>query len=116
MSHVRMLRGSSIAFGYELDIRAIADDRFHSGVPGGDVILPFVDAVMTGTASDQRLARNAIVDALGPESLVDAAGVFANFQMMNRVAEGTGIPVPGAAIERESEMVEALGLNSFYKH
>ena len=116
MSHVRMLRGSSITFGYELDIRAITDDRFDSGVPGSNVILPFVDAVMAGTASDQRLARKAIVDALGPDCLVDAAGVFANFQMMNRVAEGTGIPVPGAAIERESEMVEALGLNSFYKH
>ena len=111
-----MLRGSSIAFGYDLDIRAIADDRFDSGVPGGQVILPFVDAVMTGNESGQQSARSAIVDELGPESLVDAAGVYANFQMMNRVAEGTGIPVPGAAIERERQMVEVLGLNSFYKH
>jgi hypothetical protein len=111
-----MLRESSITFGYELDIRAIDDDRFDSGVPGGDVILPFVDAVMAGTESDQRSARNAIVDALGTEALVDAAAVFANFQMMNRVAEGTGIPVPGAAIERDSQMVEVLGLNRFYKH
>ena len=116
MSHVRMLRESSIAFGYDLDIRAIADDGFDSGVPGGDVILPFVDAAMTGTESDRLSAQNAIVDTLDPESLVDAAAVFANFQMMNRVAEGTGIPVPGAAIERESQMVEALGLNRFYKH
>ena len=111
-----MLRESSIAFGYELDIRAIADDRFDSGVHGGGVILPFVDAVMTGSAFEQQSARDAIVAVLGNESLIDAAGVFANFQMMNRVAEGTGIPVPGAAIERESQMVEALGLNSFYKH
>lgn len=111
-----MLRGSSIAFGYDLDIRAIVDDHFDSGVPGGHVILPFVDAAMTGNEPDQQSARSAIVDELGPESLVDAAGVFANFQMMNRVAEGTGIPVPGAAIEREPYMVEVLGLNSFYKH
>ena len=116
MSHVRMLRESSIAFGYELDIRAIADDTFDSGVPGGEVILPFVDAVMTGAEADRQSARDSIVESLGAESLVDAAGVLANFQMMNRVAEGTGIPVPGAAIEREAAMVEALGLDSFYKH
>jgi hypothetical protein len=111
-----MLRGSSIAFGYDLDILAIVDDRVDSGVPGGHAILSFVDAVMTGNESDQESARSAILDEIGPESLVDAAGVFANFQMMNRVAEGTGIPVPAAAIEREARMVEVLGLNSFYRH
>ena len=58
----------------------------------------------------------AIIDRLGQESLVDAAGTYGNFEMMNRVAEGTGIPVPGAAIERESAMVHVLGLNDFYKH
>jgi hypothetical protein len=116
MSHVRMLRESSITFGYDLDIRAIVNDSVGSGIPGGNVILRFVDAVMSGTESDQGAARTAIVDELGPESLVDAAGVFGNFQMMNRVAEGTGIPVPGAAVEREAQMVETLGLNRFYKH
>jgi hypothetical protein len=111
-----MLRESSITFGYDLNIGSIADDSIDSGVPGGNMILRFVDAVMSGTESDQRAARSSIVDELGPESLIDAAGVFGNFQMMNRVAEGTGIPVPGAAIEREAQMVETLGLNSFYKH
>lgn len=111
-----MLRESSIAFGYALDIRAIADDSYESGVPGGDVLLPFVDSVMAGSDEDRRAARAAIVDALGTESLVDAAAVHGNFQMMNRVAEGTGIPTPGASIQREWEMIEALGLNGFHKH
>ena len=111
-----MLRESSLAFGYDIDIRAISNDTFDSGVPGGDVLLPFVDVVMTGTASNMQAARDAIVDRLGEESLVDAAGTYGNFQMMNRVAEGTGIPTPGAAIEREATMVDALGLNDFYKH
>lgn len=111
-----MLRESSIAFGYDLDFRAIADDTVDSGVPGGAALLSFVDSAMTGAPSDRRAAAEAIVEDLGPESLVDAASVFGNFQMMNRVAEGTGIPVPGAAIEREAHMVETLGLNSFYKH
>ena len=111
-----MLRESSIAFGYDLDIRAIADGSFESGVPGGDVLLPFVDAVMTGAPEDRQAARDAVGESLGTDSLVDAAAVYGNFQMMNRVAEGTGIPTAGAAIERETEMVEALGLSNFYKH
>ena len=44
------------------------------------------------------------------EGFVDAAAVFANFEMMNRVAEGTGIPVPRQAIEQEAEMMGVLGL------
>jgi hypothetical protein len=116
MSHVRMLRESAIAFNVDLDIRAVVDDRYDSGVPGGALVLHFVDAVMTGTPSVRESARGAIIDALGTASRVDAAGVFANFQMMNRVAEGTGMPVPGAAIEREADMVESLGLSNFYKH
>ena len=111
-----MLRESSIAFGYDLDIRAISDDSFESGVPGGNVLLPFVDAVMRGNPADRQAAADAVAGALGKQSLVDAAGTHGNFQMMNRVAEGTGIPVPGAAIEREAEMVDALGLNNFFKH
>jgi hypothetical protein len=55
-------------------------------------------------------AQAAIIDILGPESLVDAASVFGNFQMMNRVAEGSGIAIPQQAIDREAEVVTKLHL------
>lgn len=60
-------------------------------------------------------AREAVLNELEPESLVDAAAVFANFEMMNRVAEGTGIPVPPQALEREAEMIKTLGLYNTLK-
>jgi hypothetical protein len=60
-------------------------------------------------------AQAAIIDILGPESLVDAASVFGNFQMMNRVAEGTGISIPAQAIERMRDTIDELGIGSLTK-
>lgn len=109
-----MLRESTIAFGYDFNMAAISDRSVDTGVPGGQVILDLVDAVFAKRRTAE--ARLAVVDNLGAASLVDAVGVYANFAMMNRLAEGTGIPIPGAAIEREADMVETLGLNRFLKH
>jgi hypothetical protein len=110
-----MLSSSAIAYGYDLDIAAIRDPSIPVGVPGGDDLLAFVDAVIEGNSDDLNRSQKAIIDTLGPESLVDASSVFGNFEMMNRVAEGTGIPVPAQAIERMSDTIEELGLNSFLK-
>ena len=108
-----MLRASSSAFGYDVDITAIADSSRNTGVPGGDTLVAFVDAVLGVSGDDPGGARRAVIDELGPESLVDAASVFGNFEMMNRVAEGTGIPVAGAAIARSADLIEELGLARF---
>ncbi len=110
MTHARMLRESAIAYGYDLDLAAVAHTGIPVGIPGGGALLRFVDVVLD--RSDDRLddTQRAIIDELGSESLVDAAAVFGNFEMMNRVAEGSGISIPHQAIERETEMVNALGL------
>lgn len=110
-----MLSSSAIAYGYDLDVAAIGDPSVPIGIPGGQELLFFVDAVMTGTPNDLEGAQSAIINVLGPESLVDAAAVLGNFEMMNRVAEGSGIPVSVQAIERLSDTIEKLGLNSFLK-
>lgn len=110
-----MLRASAIAYEYQIDTRAIADPSINLGVPGSTALIGLVDAVM-GVSGDPGAARRTVIDELGPEALVDAASVFGNFEMMNRVAEATGIPVAGAALERESSMVESLGLHRFLKH
>jgi len=111
-----MLRESAIAYGYEVDLAAISDTSIPIGIPGGNLLLRLVD-VLHGV-SDQALheVRSALIDRLGPEALVDAAAVFGNFQMMNRVAEGTGIPIPQQSIDRESDMVTKLGLLDLMKH
>jgi hypothetical protein len=110
-----MLSSSAIAFGYDLNIAAIRDPSLPTGIPGGSELLRFVDALITNSPDDLVAAQAAIIEVLGPESLVDAASVFGNFEMMNRVAEGSGITVPPQAIERMRGTIDELGLVTFLK-
>jgi hypothetical protein len=108
-----MLRASASAFGYDLDLRSVADPSIPTGIPGGNELLRFVDAVLGGGDADA--ARTAVVDALDGPSLFDAATVLGNFEMMNRVAEGSGIPIPRQSIDRNAETIEMLGIGRFVK-
>lgn len=110
-----MLSSSSEAYGYGLDIAAVADPEVPSGVPGGGHLIAMVDAFLLGATTDQVKARRNLVEELGPAAFVDAAAVFGNFEMMNRIAEGTGIPIARQAIEREAETMRALGLHEILK-
>lgn len=110
-----MLSSSAIAYDYDLDIAAVGDPSIPVGIPGGNELLSFVDAIMFGTPGDLKSAQGAVIRALGPESLVDASSVFGNFEMMNRVAEGSGIPMPAQAIERMKGVIEELELTDFNK-
>ncbi|MEE8456949.1 MAG: hypothetical protein V3S28_02770 [Acidimicrobiia bacterium] len=110
-----MLRVSALAFRYDLNIAAIGDPSLPIGIPGGNALLALVDAAMASSRDDVADTQTAIIDTLGPESLVDAASVFGNFEMMNRVAEGTGISIPAHAIERAKDTIDELGIDSFHK-
>ena len=110
-----MLSSSAIAYDYELNIAAIKDPSIRTGVPGGTQLLHFVDALIARASDDVARAQAAIIDRLNPESLVDAAAVFGNFEMMNRVAEGSGIAVPPQAIERMNGTFNELGMINLLK-
>jgi hypothetical protein len=110
-----MLRASSLAFEYPLEITAVVDPSAPTGIPGGNLLLRLVDAVLVNAEPLPQI-HGEIIDQLGPEALVDAASVFGNFQMMNRVAEASGIPIPAQAIERERELVDLLDIERFIKH
>ena len=110
-----MLRESAQTLGYEVQPESVRDPSVDSGIPGGNLLLRLVDALLTGREPLAPLHQE-IIDVLGPEALVDAAGVFGNFEMMNRVADATGIPVPAARVERERHIVDAFGLHHFMRH
>lgn len=106
-----MLRASVEASGGHLDARAITNPSIDPGIAGGRALVAFVDAFSARQELDLR--RNEVQSALGPAGLVDAAGVIANFEMMNRVAEGTGIPVGKGSLARTESWRAALGLDVF---
>lgn len=78
-------------------------------------MIALVDAFFAGDESQQQTARKAVIDELGPESFFDTATVYGNFEMMNRIAEGTGVGIASQEIERQAAMVEALRLTEVMK-
>ncbi|MDJ0792488.1 MAG: hypothetical protein QNJ71_11385 [Acidimicrobiia bacterium] len=110
-----MLRASSSAFGYDVNVDALVDPSIPTGVPGGTLLLRLVDAVLTESEALDGI-HGEIIGELGPEALVDAASVFGNFEMMNRVAEVSGIPIPQQGIDRNRDLIERLDMERFIKH
>jgi len=109
-----MLRASSSAFEYSVDLDALRDPTIPAGVPGGNLLLRLVDAVLVHTEPLKRV-HDEIIGELGPEALVDAASVFGNFEMMNRVAEVSGIPIPQQGIDRNQDLIDRLDIGRFVK-
>jgi hypothetical protein len=66
-----------------------------------------------GDEASRAAARQGLLDALGPEALVDAAAVVGNFERMTRIADATGIPLdpPVAALTQDIRV--DLGLDDF---
>ena len=111
-----MLRESALAYGYDVNLEAIADPTIPLGIPGGNALLAFVDAATTGSPADVSDAQCEVIEELGAEALVDTAAVFGNFAMMNRIAEGTGIPLARQMEARERDLIATLGIERFKKH
>jgi len=88
------------------------DEVGDTGVADGRVIVDFVDALLRSpTELDD--GRSALVEELGREGLVDVAAVVAQFQVMNRVADATGIPLDGSLEVVAADLQEELGLRRF---
>ncbi len=114
-SHARRLSWSGEELGYDIDIAALGGEDVDLGVPGGKALIDLVDAFFDGAPENQEEARRQVLEELGPESLFDTATVYGNFEMMNRVAEGTGIGIPKQWVERWQWMVDALNLRDVMK-
>lgn len=107
-----MLRASSQAIGEAIDADAVAaDDASAHTVPGGDALIGFVDAVCS--SGDRARARAHLAATLGADAVGEAAAVIANFEMMTRVADGTGARLPADSVERMAGMRARLGLDAF---
>ena len=110
-----MLRASSQTqqLGDELDLSAVIDPSQDSGLPHSTLLIAFVDAVLGKDEAALVAARNALLEEMGPEALVDAAGVIATFMQMVRIADATGIAVDTPVLERTQEDRATLRINDF---
>ena len=107
-----MLSWSSAATGQELDLRGVVDGRTGVGLQHGDALLRFAGAC-GGTDDDElTAARAALVAETDEAFMVDAAAVASNFEMMTRLADGTGAAMPAERLERSAGVIDVMGIGN----
>jgi len=113
--HSYLLRASSKLEGTEVDLSALTANEIKatSGVAHSDVLIAFADAIVA--ANDQVLqhTRHSVLEAMGAEAVVDAAGVVSNFERMVRIADSTGILLDDRMARASQDVREALDLERF---
>ena len=98
--------------GTSVEMAAVAGEAVDSGVAHGDLLLAYADAVMAADAVEIGRAREAVGQALGAEAVAEAAGVIAMFNVVDRVADATGIPIDeGFTREARYAVGEELGMS-----
>jgi hypothetical protein len=110
-----MLRASVEAKQGRVDLRAISegakDDT--AGVAHAAELTAFAEAAVRGDPAAIASARAALRARAGSETVVDAAGVIANFERMTRIADATGIPLDDAPRLAAHDFVASLGLDAY---
>ena len=87
-------------------------DAARVGVPHGEVLVEFGEAMLRGDPGRQALAREAVFRALGAAGLVDAAAIVASFNAVVKLADGSGIPLEDFKEAATVDLRRELGLES----
>ena len=111
-----MLSWSSTKAGSPADLAALADGIGDAGLPYGRELVAFTEAIGAfDEGADERAltsTRDALAAAAGADFMVDAAAVVANFEMMTRVADGTGARFPDDTSGSRTKLAESLGITA----
>ena len=83
------------------------------GVLHGAALVRLVEAMWHQEPSEMASAREALLEVAGPDVLVDAVAVSANFHMMTRVADGTGTPLDPGTDEMSLSWRATIGVDEF---
>jgi len=111
---VQLLRESSQHSGNDIDFNAVLGKTDGDvGIPHADILVEFTEAVWGDDDARLTAARRAIVDVMGEAALVDASGITATFNAIDRVADSTGIPLEDFKAEETADLRDDLGLNVF---
>ncbi len=97
--------------GDDYDLTAVTQGG-DAALSDGAALNAFLEAVMVRDAEALAVMRAAVVDAMGPASMVDAAATIAAFNAYPRAANATGIPLEDAKRDLTAELREELGLDA----
>lgn len=110
MSHARFLRESAIATEIDIELRAITDPAIPSLLPGGSGLIEFATATVLRDPDRIATARHRLDETLGTVAVVDAAATIGNFEMMNRIADATGMPVGKGSKRANADLIKLLDI------
>jgi hypothetical protein len=96
-----------------VDLAAVNGAGSDAGVSHGAQLLAFTEAVMGDDEAALAPERAALSGVLSPECFVDVAGVIAAFNVVDRVADATGIPLDDMMLAVSADLREQLGLSRF---
>ena len=109
-----LLRASGRTYDKTYDLAAVTGAvEGDGGVPHGDLLVAFAEAVLGEDDSALARARDALITALGAPGLIDAAGVVGLFNAIDRVADATGIPLEPEKAMASADFRTALDLDRF---
>ena len=83
------------------------------GVPDGELLMAFAEAVVTSDQAAIDAKRADVVDAVGPAGLVDAAGIIGLFNAIDRVADATGTELEEEKAAATEGMRDSIGIDGF---
>ena len=111
---MQLLRESSRHSGNDIDFNAILGETDGDvGIPHADILVEFTEAVWGDDDTRLMTARKEIVGVMGEDALVDASGITATFNAIDRVADLTGIPLEDSKAEDTADLREELRINVF---
>ena len=84
-----------------------------TGVPHGDALVRFVNAILPQPGAALPEARAALEAAVGRGGLVDAAGVVASFTINNRIVDANGVPLDAPMELATRALREDIGTDAY---
>jgi hypothetical protein len=110
-----MLRVSAMTTETEIDLQSIngSDEAAAVGIGLGPELIKFAKSAVHHDVEQLAADRQRLLETAGPEVVVDAAGVVANFQRMVRIADSIGIAVDDMESELGQEVRRGLELERF---
>jgi hypothetical protein len=86
-----------------------------TGIENGALLIALAEAIVADDKAALAAARQRVIEVMGVAAFVDAAGVAAYFNGIDRIADATGTPLDPASAEATAEMRAELGIDRFYE-
>ena len=111
---MQLLRESSRHSGNDINFNAILGETDGDvGIPHADILVEFTEAVWGDDDTRLMTARKEIVGVMGEDALVDASGITATFNAIDRVADATGAPLEADKEEMTAGLRKEIGIDAF---